>query len=90
VLHGVAALVLPFVLSAGADAGSFTVAIDPGHGGSNRGAPTKKAGCFEKRLTLALATQVRRLLAGEKDLKVLLCRNSNVQVPGHGGAVPGS
>jgi N-acetylmuramoyl-L-alanine amidase len=81
VLAGIATLVLPFVLSAGADAGSFTVAIDPGHGGSNRGAPTKKAGYFEKHLTLALAKQVQRLLVGEKDLKVVLCRSSDVLVP---------
>jgi len=87
VLHGVAALVLPFVLSAGADAGSFTVAIDPGHGSSNRGAPTKKAGYFEKHLTLALATQVQRLLARETDLKVVLCRRSEVLVSGHWGRV---
>ena len=69
------------MLSAGADAGAFTVAIDPGHGGSNRGAPTKKAGYFEKHLTLALAKRVQRLLGTEKDLKVVLCRGSDFLVP---------
>jgi len=81
VLHGIATLVLSSVLSVGADAGPFTVAIDPGHGGSNRGAPTKKEGYFEKHLNLSLAKRVQRLLAGEKNLKVVLCRNSDVLVP---------
>jgi N-acetylmuramoyl-L-alanine amidase len=73
--------VLPLLLLVGADGGSFTVALDPGHGGSNRGAPTKQDGYFEKHLTLALAKQVQRLLAGEKDLRVVLCRASDVLVP---------
>lgn len=78
---GIAALLLPFVLFASSDAQPFTVVIDPGHGGSNRGAPTQKAGYFEKHLTLTLAKRVQRLLAGERDLKVVLCRNSDVLVP---------
>lgn len=73
--------VLPFLVLAGADAGVFTVALDPGHGGSNRGAPTKQEGYYEKHLTLALAKRVQRLLAGEKDLKVVLCRSTDVLVP---------
>ena len=80
-LHGIATLVLPFVLSAGAGKGPFTVAIDPGHGGSNRGAPTKRVDYFEKHLTLVLAKQVQRLLAGERELKVVLCRSGDVLMP---------
>lgn len=77
----IATWLLPFLLLAGADDRTFTVAIDPGHGGSNRGAPTKKEGTYEKHLTLALAKQVQRLLVGERDLKVVLCRGTDVLVP---------
>ncbi len=59
----------------------FTVAIDPGHGGSNRGAPTKKADVFEKHVTLSIAKRVHKLLANERDLKVVLCRTSDVFMP---------
>ena len=44
-----------------AEAAPFRVVIDPGHGGSNTGAPTREAGVFEKRVTMAVA----RVLAGE-------------------------
>jgi N-acetylmuramoyl-L-alanine amidase len=78
---GVAPLALSFVLCAGVDTSVFTVAIDPGHGGSNRGAPSKKLDTFEKHLTLAIAKQMQRILAGEKDLKVVLCRSADVLLP---------
>jgi N-acetylmuramoyl-L-alanine amidase len=81
VAPAVATLLVPFLLLAGAEPAPFIVAIDPGHGGSNRGAPTKRAGYFEKHLTLALAKRIERLLAGEKDLKIVLCRRSDVLVP---------
>jgi len=77
----VATLALSLVLSAGAGASGFTVAIDPGHGGSNRGAPTKRPDYFEKHLTLALAKRVQRILAVEKNLKVVLCRNTDALLP---------
>ncbi len=78
---GVVTLALSLVLSAGAGAPGFTVVIDPGHGGSNRGAPTKKPGYFEKHLTLAIAKRVQRMLASEKDLKVVLCRDTDAYLP---------
>lgn len=59
----------------------FTVALDPGHGGSNRGAPTQRAGQFEKHLTLALAKRVQQNLASEPGLRVVLCRDRDVLVP---------
>jgi len=78
----VAALLAPLLLVSGAEASRpFVVALDPGHGGSNRGAPTKQADTYEKHLTLALAKRVERLLAGEKDLKLVLCRTSDILVP---------
>jgi N-acetylmuramoyl-L-alanine amidase len=76
-----ATLALSMLLSAGADAPGFTVAIDPGHGGSNRGAPTKKPDTFEKHLTLAIAKRVQRMLSVEKNIKVVLCRGADVLVP---------
>src|ERR1017187_760956 len=78
---GVVTLALALVLSAGTSAPTYTVVIDPGHGGSNRGAPTKKADYFEKHLTLAIAKRVQRILASEKNLKVVLCRNTDVLLP---------
>ena len=76
---GPPSLALAVVLAAGPSV--FTVAIDPGHGGSNHGAPTKKADVFEKHVTLAIAKRVQKLLASERDLKVVLCRTSDVLLP---------
>lgn len=59
----------------------FTVVIDPGHGGSNRGAPTKNAAVYEKQVTLAIAKRVQKLLAGERDLQLVLCREADVFMP---------
>jgi len=78
---GSAVVALSLLLAAATSAPVFTVAIDPGHGGSNRGAPTKKADVFEKHLTLAIAKRVQQLLASEKDLKVVLCRKSDLLMP---------
>jgi N-acetylmuramoyl-L-alanine amidase len=80
-VFGSAALALSLLLAAGTSAPVFTVAIDPGHGGSNRGAPTKKADVFEKHLTLAIAKRVQQDLASEKNLKVVLCRKSDFLMP---------
>jgi len=78
---GVTTLALLLVLSGGASAPEFTVVIDPGHGGSNRGAPTKKPDTFEKHVTLAIAKRVERILATEKNLKVVLCRSTDMFLP---------
>lgn len=77
-VSAVATVALSAVLAASSP---FTVAIDPGHGGSNRGAPTKKSEVFEKHLTLSIAKRVQKLLAGEHDVKVVLCRASDTLVP---------
>jgi N-acetylmuramoyl-L-alanine amidase len=56
-----------------AGASPFRVAIDPGHGGSNTGAPAREAGVFEKRVTLVVA----RLVAAElraRGFEVVLTR----------------
>lgn len=78
---GFASLALSLVLAAGTASPVYTVAIDPGHGGSNRGAPTKKAGTYEKHLTLAIAKRVAAMLKAERDFKVVLCRTTDVLVP---------
>jgi N-acetylmuramoyl-L-alanine amidase len=78
-LLGIAVLALSTVLAT--EPPVFTVAIDPGHGGSNRGAPTKKEGVYEKHVTLSIAKRVQKLLASERDLKVVLCRSSDAFLP---------
>jgi N-acetylmuramoyl-L-alanine amidase len=76
---GAAILALSVVLAATPSV--FTVAIDPGHGGSNRGAPTQVSDVYEKHVTLAIAKRVQKLLASERDLKAVLCRASDVLLP---------
>jgi N-acetylmuramoyl-L-alanine amidase len=76
---GAFGLALTAVLATGPSV--FTVAIDPGHGGSNRGAPTQQAEVYEKHVTLAIAKRVQKLLASEKDLKVVLCRTRDALLP---------
>ena len=54
----------------------FTVVLDPGHGGSNLGAPGSVAGVYEKKVTLALARLVRKRL--EQDgLRVVTTRDAD-------------
>ncbi len=61
--------------------GGFTVALDPGHGGSNLGAATRTPGLFEKHVTLDLARRIRRQLARDKGIRVVLCRERDAFVP---------
>src|SRR5438105_3503025 len=54
-----------------------TVVIDPGHGGSNLGAPGSGEGVYEKKLTLAVARLVRKRL--ERDgINVVATRDADV------------
>lgn len=65
------------------------VALDPGHGGTNLGAPGAGRGVYEKNVTLALAERIRALLQAEqaqqakqaRPISVVLCRASDVLVP---------
>lgn len=61
--------------------GAFTVALDPGHGGTNLGAAGLERGVYEKRITLQIAQRVRRKLAKHKGVRVLLCRERDEMVP---------
>ncbi len=55
-----------------------TIVIDPGHGGSDPGA-IGKSGLAEKTVTLAISTELRKLLE-EKQAKVILTRNNDRDV----------
>ena len=52
------------------------VVIDPGHGGTNTGAPSSVIGILEKQVTLAYARGIRRRLQA-RGVKVYLTRNSD-------------
>jgi N-acetylmuramoyl-L-alanine amidase len=55
------------------------IVIDPGHGGSNSGAPSILAGNYEKEYTLDLAERLKPLLEAE-GWKVFLTRTSDMDV----------
>jgi N-acetylmuramoyl-L-alanine amidase len=80
-LTGAAVSILLSTLAAATGEAPFVVALDPGHGGPNRGAPTAKAEVFEKHLTLEIARMVQSRLQSEPGLKVVLCRSSDMLVP---------
>ena len=74
-----------------ADPAPIVVALDPGHGGTNLGAPGSAPGIYEKHVTLALAERVRALLEAppaDHDqasqpprFHVVLCRTGDHLVP---------
>jgi N-acetylmuramoyl-L-alanine amidase len=71
---------LLFVTAAGG-AAPFTVAIDPGHGGTNLGAAGLRPGLYEKQVTLEIARRMHRRLASDRSIRVVLCRDRDVMVP---------
>lgn len=73
-----ALLVLPSL----ALATPFTVALDPGHGGSHDGALAPD-GTKEKDVALAVAREVQELLAQDPEVRVLLTRDDDVDVALH-------
>jgi N-acetylmuramoyl-L-alanine amidase len=75
-----ATLATLLLLSAEGGEAGFTVALDPGHGGSNLGA-VGAGGVFEKQLTLDLARRIERRLRERGQVKVVMCRTSDVLVP---------
>jgi N-acetylmuramoyl-L-alanine amidase len=58
----------------------LTVAIDAGHGGEDPGA-TGRHGTREKDVTLAIARRLRRLLADDPNVRLLLTRDGDYFVP---------
>ena len=69
------------VLALGGGGAPFTVAVDPGHGGTNKGAEGLRPGLYEKQVTLEIARRMRRRLASDRTIRVVLCRDSDVLVP---------
>jgi N-acetylmuramoyl-L-alanine amidase len=53
---------------------ALTVVIDPGHGGSNTGAPGRAAGSYEKQVTLGIARALKQRLEDE-GVRVVLTRD---------------
>ncbi|MCU6455256.1 N-acetylmuramoyl-L-alanine amidase [Sphingomonas sp. A2-49] len=60
-----------------ADPGTFTVVVDPGHGGRDRGAFSTSAGRAEKEASLAIARRVAARIARRGDVRVVLTRNDD-------------
>ena len=80
-VHSFVASIVCAYLAAATGEPPFVVALDPGHGGSNRGAPTAKPDRYEKHLTLEIARLAQRRLLGEAGLKIVLCRTADILVP---------
>jgi len=57
-----------------------TVVIDPGHGGSQQGAPGCQEGVWEKDLTLAIAKKVGSRLRAELGVNALLTRETDAHL----------
>ncbi len=60
--------------------GVKTIVLDPGHGGEDPGAVSRK-GQKEKDIALAVALELRDLLIKEKALEVVLTRESDISLP---------
>lgn len=70
------AVSIPASTVAAAIPAGFTVVLDPGHGGSNLGAPGSVPGVFEKKVTLIMARLVKKRL--ERDgVKVVVTREAD-------------
>ena len=64
----------------GAGAGRWTVVLDPGHGGIDKGA-VGPSGLEEKRVVLSIVATVQRFLQRDRRFRVLLTRNDDRYVP---------
>src|SRR6266542_332599 len=60
----------------GGGAERFRVVVDAGHGGSNTGAPARRPGSYEKRVTLAVAQALAAELRG-RGFEVVMTRNGD-------------
>ena len=81
VSRALTSLLVIIVFTSGARAADFIVALDPGHGGSNLGAPTQDPAIKEKRLTLLLAKRIADLLNSENNIRIVLCRDTDRFLP---------
>ena len=58
----------------------ITIALDPGHGGEDPGAIGRR-GTYEKTVVLAIGRKLQRVLASDRNLRVMLTRNDDYYVP---------
>jgi N-acetylmuramoyl-L-alanine amidase len=63
-----------------APARRITVAVDPGHGGEDPGAVGHR-GTYEKNVVLAIGRRLSRVLASDRNMRVMLTRNDDFFVP---------
>ena len=66
-------------LPSGANIRNMTIAIDAGHGGTNKGASGVKTGILEKDYTLLFAKELEKILTKEK-VRVLMVRHDDTTV----------
>ncbi len=59
---------------------TMTVVIDPGHGGRDAGAMGPR-GLMEKDITLDIGLRLRKLLQGQRTLRVVMTRTEDVFIP---------
>lgn len=69
------------ILGLSGPAATFTVALDPGHGGTNLGAASLEPAKYEKHVTLEIARRIKLKLTDTRGIRVVLCRRTDVLVP---------
>ena len=60
-----------------ASANTWTIAIDPGHGGKDPGAIGRNLKIYEKNVTLSIAKELKALLDKDPSFRAVLTRNGN-------------
>lgn len=58
----------------------YTVFIDPGHGGNDKGTQSKTSNRYEKDLTLQISKKLANKLAKQKDIQVVVSRTDDTYV----------
>lgn len=58
----------------------YTVLVDPGHGGNDKGTQSKENNAFEKDVTLVLAKMVANKLSKQNDVQVIISRTDDTYV----------
>lgn len=57
------------------------IVIDPGHGGTDPGCISSKTRLHEKNVVLDVASRLKKLLESEKNLEVIMTRESDIYIP---------
>ncbi|RDY24998.1 N-acetylmuramoyl-L-alanine amidase [Romboutsia maritimum] len=58
----------------------YTIVVDPGHGGNDKGTQSKHTGVYEKDIALQIGKKVANKLSREKDVQVLITRTEDKYV----------